>query len=376
MSKKKRTGAALAAAAATLAAGLAGAGPASAGPVTLGLDYQCTFPLLGPQPVRVELGADVPGQVGVGAVMPGIVVDSVSTVNAESTRALTALDAVTLEGSALAEATLTVPEMPDGLPVAVDSALEKTRLPASGEFTVKGRGRSPDLTFSEPGPGKITVGDLVLTLTPRTTDGGPSGLGTFESECTQDPGQNNVLAEFFVVDEDGENPTGEYAFALDGSSGIKASGETLPLTGALGAAIDGTSLTADLALGPSKTGTRIFGFLPVTVDVAFAAQGETTGTLKDGALTTTSKVVTRLPSFSVFGVIPIGGGDACRTAGPSDLTLTSETAFDPETGGALKGTYALPPLTGCGALTDVLSPSLTGPDNTINVTLTPKEAGR
>ncbi|TDC73046.1 DUF6801 domain-containing protein [Actinomadura sp. 7K507] len=376
MSKKKRTGAALAAAAAMLASSLAGAGPASAAPVTLSLDYQCTFPLLGPQPVRVELSSDVPDEVAVGEVMPGIVVDSVSTVNAESTRALTALDAVTLEGSALAEATLTVPEMPDGLPVAVDSALEKTQIPASGEFTVKGQGRSPDLTFSQPGLGKITVGNLVLTLTPRTADGGPSGLGTFESECTQNPGQNNVLVEFFMVDEGGEDPTGEYAFALNGSSAIRASGGTLPLTGTLDAALDGTSVTADLALDPSKTQIQVFGFLPVTVDVAFAAQGRTTGTLKDGALTTTSKVITRLPSFSVFGVIPIGGGDECRTAEPSDITLTSQAAFDPGTGGALEGAYDLPALTGCGALTDVLSPSLTGPDNTINVTLTPEEAGR
>ncbi|MGP4029345.1 DUF6801 domain-containing protein [Actinomadura sp. 3N407] len=381
MRTKKRkggAGAALAVAAAMLAsslAGVAGAGPAAAGPVALGLDYHCTFPLLGPQPVHVELTADVPDQVMVGEVMPGIVVDSVSTVNAESARGLTALYAVTLEGNALADATLTVPEMPGGLPVAVDSVLEKTPIPASGAFTVKGRGKAPDLTFTQAGPGKITVGNLVLTLTPRTDDGGASGLGTFESECTQDPGQNNVLAHFGIVVDDGPEPA-RYAFALEGSSTIKASGGTVPLTGALDAELDGSTVAAGLTLDPSTTQLRIFGFLPVTAAVEFAPEGGTAGTYKDGVLTTTSKVTTRLPSFNAFGVIPIGGGEECRTSEPSAITLTSAAGFDLNTGGALNGTHDLSALTDCGALTGLLGSSVTGPDNEINVTLTTKEQAR
>ncbi|MEU8803359.1 DUF6801 domain-containing protein [Spirillospora sp. NPDC048819] len=377
--KKKRTkgraGAALAVSAAMLAsslAGVAGAGPAAAEPVTLGLDYHCTFPLLGPQPVHVELTADVPDQVVVGEAMPGIVVDSVSTVNAESARGLAALYAVTLEGNALADATLTVPEMPGGLPVAVDSVLEKTPIPASGAFTVKGRGKAPDLTFTQVGPAKITVGNLVLTLTPRTDDGGASGLGTFESECTQDPGQNNVLADFGIVLDGGQEPT-QYAFALEGSSTIKASGGTVPLTGGLDAELTGNAITADLTLDPSTAQLQVFGFLPVTADVAFAPEGGTTGTYMDGVLTTTSKVIIRLPAFEVFGVVPIGGGEECRTSEPSGITLTSAAGFDPNTGGALSGTYDLPALTGCGPLTGLLGSSVTGPDNEINVTLTKKE---
>ncbi|MFG2087473.1 MULTISPECIES: DUF6801 domain-containing protein [unclassified Spirillospora] len=381
MRTKKRTGragAALAAGAAMLAsslAGVAGAGPAAAEPATLGLDYHCTFPLLGPQPVHVELSADVPGEVVVGESMPGIVVDSVSTVNAESARGLTALYAVTLEGNALADATLTVPEMPDGLPVAVDSVLEKTPIPASGAFAVKGRGQAPGLVFTQVGPAEITVGNLVLTLTPRTSDGGASGLGTFESECTQDPGQDNVLAAWDIVPAGGPEPTG-YAFALKGASTIKASGGAVPLTGALDAELSGNSITADLTLDPSTTQMQVFGFLPVTADVAFAPEGGTTGTYEDGVLTTTSKVTTRLPAFNVFGVIPIGGGDECRTSEPSGITLTSAPGFDPDTGGTLSGTYDLSALTGCGALTGLLGDSITGPDNEINVTLTKKEQVR
>ncbi|TDD67917.1 hypothetical protein E1293_37465 [Actinomadura darangshiensis] len=377
MRTKKTTGgacAALAVAGAMVAAslaGVAGAPPAAAAPATLGLDYHCTFPLLGPQPVHVELSTDVPDHVAVGEVMPGFTVDSVSTVNAESARGLTALYATSLEGHALADATLTVPEMPDGLPVEVDSVLEKTPIPASGGFTVKGRGTSPDLTFTQAGPGKVTVGNLVLKLTPRTDDGGESGLGTFESECTQDPGQNNVLASFDIVGETGQ--PAEYTYALTGSSTIKASGGTIPLTGALDAKLDAGTVTAALTLEPSKAQFQLLGFLPVTADVAFTAQGGTTGTYKDGVLTTTTKVATGFPAFNAFGAIPIGGGDTCRTSEPSSITLTSAAGFDRDAGGELKGAYELASVTGCGVLTGVLGDALTGPDNAITVALTPKK---
>ncbi|MES9603188.1 DUF6801 domain-containing protein [Actinomadura sp. NPDC000929] len=373
MTKKKRTGAALALAAALLASGLAGAGPAAAGPATLGLDYHCTFPLLGPQPVHVELSANVPARVEVGEVMPGITVDSVSTVSAESARGLRALYATTLQGHALADATLTVPETPDGLPVEVDSALDGMPIPASGGFTVKGRGAAPDLTFTKAGPGKVTVGNLVLTLTPRTDDGGASGLGTFESECTQDPGQDAVLASFEIVDEDGGPGAAPYSYTLQGTSTIRASGGTIPLTGALDAKIDGGAVTGGLTLDPSKARFQMLGFLPVTADVVFAAEGGTTGTYRDGVLTTVSKVTARFPAFTVFGFLPVGGGEACRTSRPSGLTLSSAAGFDPKAGGALTGAYELPPIDGCGALTGVLGSSLAGPGNAVTVTLTPKK---
>ncbi|GAA4376918.1 hypothetical protein GCM10023088_36150 [Actinomadura verrucosospora] len=373
MTKKKRTGAALALAAALLASGLAGAGPAAAGPATLGLDYHCTFPLLGPQPVHVELSANVPARVEVGEVMPGITVDSVSTVSAESARGLRALYATTLQGHALADATLTVPETPDGLPVEVDSALDGMPIPASGGFTVKGRGAAPDLTFTKAGPGKVTVGNLVLTLTPRTDDGGASGLGTFESECTQDPGQDAVLASFEIVDEDGGPGAAPYSYTLQGTSTIRASGGTIPLTGALDAKIDGGAVTGGLTLDPSKARFQMLGFLPVTADVVFAAEGGTTGTYRDGVLTTVSKVTARFPAFTVFGFLPVGGGEACRTSRPSGLTLSSAAGFDPKAGGALTGAYELPPIDGCGPLTGVLGSSLAGPGNAVTVTLTPKK---
>ncbi|OLT16938.1 hypothetical protein BJF79_48615 [Actinomadura sp. CNU-125] len=347
------------------------AAPANAAPATLELDYHCTFPLIGPQPVHVSLVADVPETVRVGEVMPGIAVESTATVGAESTRALAALGTVTLEGGAAADATLTVPEMPGGLPVRVDVALDKTDVPASGEFAVRGTGKAPDLTFSRPGPGTVSVGNLVLTLTPRTADGGPGGLGTFESECVQDPGQDNVLASFEIVDGTGGGG-GDHGYEVEGATVLTASGATVPLTGAMSLALGGDAARADLALDPATANVNLFGFLPVTAEMRLddAGDGGTAG-FADGVLTTTSQVTAAFPAFRVFGVVPIGGGDACRTSGPSELTLTSAPGFDPSAGGRLTGAYDLAPLTGCGALTGLIGDSVTGTGNTIDLTLTP-----
>ncbi|MFC6880583.1 MULTISPECIES: fibronectin type III domain-containing protein [Actinomadura] len=205
--------AALALCSATALAGVAATAPAApaasasaAEPASLTLNYQCTFPLIGPQRVAVKIDADIPKTVTVNVPVPKFTVDSVSTVSAESTRGLVALYSKTVEGTAVADATLTTPDYPKGFGAVVTSTLEKTPLPASGPFDVKARGTSPNLKFRKAGPGRINVGNLLLTLTPRLEDGGPSGLGTFESECVQEPGQDNLLAEFEIVPDDTTPP--------------------------------------------------------------------------------------------------------------------------------------------------------------------------
>ncbi|MFD0906075.1 DUF6801 domain-containing protein [Actinomadura sediminis] len=368
-----RAAGALSAAAAVAAAGLVAGPAAAAAPATLELDYHCTFPLIGPQPVHVSLSADVPETVRVGETMPGIAVDSTATVGAASTRALAALGTATIEGDARADANLTVPEMPGGLPVQVDVALDRTNVPASGEFTVRGGGTAPDLTFTKPGPGTVAVGDLVLTLTPRTDDGGPGGLGTFESECVQDPGQDNVLASFEIIDGTGGGG-GDHAYAVEGSTVLKTSGGTAPLTGGMTLALGGAAgdaARADLALEPAVANFGLFGFLPVTAQMRLDDGDGGTAALAGGVLTTTSTVTAAFPSFRVFGVVPVGGGDGCRTAEPSELTLTSGPGFDPAAGGRLTGTHDLAPLTGCGALTGLLADAVTAPGGTVELALTP-----
>jgi hypothetical protein len=46
----------------------------------------------------------------------------------------------------------------------------------------------------------VTVGGFSTTLTPKKADGSPTGLGTFTSNCTLNPGQDAQLISFTVGD--------------------------------------------------------------------------------------------------------------------------------------------------------------------------------
>lgn len=358
------------------AAALAGtAAPAAAEPVSLTLGYHCVFPLIGPEPVSVKISTDVPKTVVSGQQVPGFTVDSVSTVGAGSTRGLAAVGTAKLDGTALAKASITVPDVPSGLAVPVTSKLDTTAVPAEGAFDVHARGTTVPLTFRKTGKGTIRVGDLVLTLAPSIGDGGPSGLGTFESECTQDPGQDDVLATFDVVDSTPASTHHDYT--VRGTAAVKAGAGTVPLNGSLSADIDPDTgnVTGAFDLDPATAALKAWGFLPVTADVAFGSPGTTTGRLAGGALTADAALDVRVTSFAVFG-LPVGGGDQCRTAAPADVPLDSGGPFDPALGGRLASTgFTLPPLQDCGALTPLLGSLTAGPGNTADLTLTPKEQG-
>ncbi|MGI5166513.1 DUF6801 domain-containing protein [Spirillospora sp. CA-253888] len=349
----------------------AAAPPARAAkPASLSLKYQCQFPLLGAQPVTVRLATDIPESVDVGKPLPPIVVDTVSEVGAKSVQGLNVVGAATLEGTA--SAGVTVKSAQGDLSLKIPAVLDKTALPASGGVEVKARGQAPSIRFNKAGKAQILVNDLVLTLTPRLSDGTLTGLDTFESECAQEPGQNNRLAEITV----GGGPAGgTYAYDVTGTTAVKAGNGTAPLTGGLDATTDETGTFAGtLKLAPTKGDLKLFGFLPVQAGLALEPQQPLKGSLTGGALKLEPvPVTTRVSSFTLFG-IPLGGGDACTTEKPSQIALAADGAFDPAKGGTLKGGYELAPLTGCGVLNGVVSGAFAGPGNTIALQLAPKPA--
>ncbi|WP_019632996.1 fibronectin type III domain-containing protein [Actinomadura atramentaria] len=466
----RNTGVAVSVAAAvTGIAGVAGANPAAASVHTLKLNYQCEFPLLGPQQVQVTMSSDIPETVPPKTPIPKIVVDTVSTVGEKSAQGLREVGAKTLEGTASAEAVVQAPQ--GDLPVKVPVTLESTTLPASGGFDIKATGSAPPIQFSKEGTAKIVVNNLLLTLTPKLADGTLTGLDTFESECTQEPGQDNVLATIGVKTEGGggdedtvapsipqnvtatattssaalsweastdnvgvtgyevydgsgkkvadttttsavvsglqadtqytftvkakdaagnlsdastavavktpSSPGGDtpvnYSFALAGSTFVKAPNGTAPLVGAIDASLDlkTKSYTADLALNPTSGNFSILGFLPVTAGIEIVPQGKVTGTL-NGPLKADVNVITKLPSFSLFGVIPLGGGDKCQTKDPSAIHLESDGTFNPLKGGKISGTYKLSEIQDCNLLTPILSAFTAGDGNTLDLNLTPQ----
>jgi hypothetical protein len=198
-SRAVASGASLVGVAGLVVAGLLTAsGSGSADPVSLTLNYTCPFPLIGSQSIKVVITSDIPSTIGVGQATPPFDIKAVSTVPATATQGLNLVGAAFIAGTAKSSASVAVPE--GNLDVEVPVDIQKTPVPADGTFDIVATGTTPSLTFTKAGKGTISVGALNMTLTPTKADGSPTGLGTFPSACTQDPGQNNVLTTFEILD--------------------------------------------------------------------------------------------------------------------------------------------------------------------------------
>jgi hypothetical protein len=186
-----------AAAVATGVVVLAGAGNADAAPASLTLNFSCTFPLIGTQDLPVTISADLPDQATAGVATDPFPLSAAVAVNATADEGLTLVGATTVSGTASADSTLT--DGATSIDVMVPLTVPSTPVPASGAFTATATGEAPSVTLPNVGTATITVGNFSTTLTPLNAEGQPTSLGTFTSDCTQDAGQNNVLASFPVV---------------------------------------------------------------------------------------------------------------------------------------------------------------------------------
>ena len=162
-------------------------------------------------------------------------------------------------------------------------------------------------------------------------------------------------------------------YPVNGSTFLKAANASITLgPGKLISTVDLTTgtLTASLNLPPATGSFKELGLIPVTATAAFIQNGPTTGNvdLSTGAVTTTSSITMQITSLSVAG-IPVPVGPSCESATPASITLTSQPGFSIVKGGTVSGTYTLPPFANCGLVTPVLNLTITGPNNTISLTL-------
>jgi hypothetical protein len=398
-------------AAALVLTGLAvGAGVSSAAstPVDKTLSFTCPFPLIGNQTLSVRIRATMSTPDKVGGDLVTTDFSATATVPPTATQGLALVGATTIEGTAQAGVTLNEAGTP--LDITIPGlTIPSTPVPASGSFDTVASGPVPTATITKPGTTTVSVGGFSTTLTPRKADGTPTGLGTFTSDCTLNPGQDAQLISFQVADAPPPTTTTTtppptttttpppttttttttpppttttttpggitYSYGISGNSVIKSVHSTVPVSGGITAQLDlGTGkFTADLALDPTTARFRLFGFLPVTSRIAFQPAGKTTGAVTNGALDSTSELTIRMPRISVFG-LPISRSSACRTSKPSVVKMTSGPGFDVLKGGPLAGGYAIAPLTGCGPFNDFISALATGPGNTIDLTLAAEPA--
>jgi hypothetical protein len=162
-------------------------------------------------------------------------------------------------------------------------------------------------------------------------------------------------------------------YPVHGSTLIKAANATVSLgPGTLKSKVDLNTgaVTASLSLPPATASFKELGVIPVTATVAFIQNGPTTGkvNLNTGAVTTKSSITLQITSLSVAG-LPVPVGPACESATPAAISLASQPGFSIVKGGTVSGTYTIPPFAHCGLITPVLNLTITGPGNTISLTL-------
>jgi hypothetical protein len=400
----------------------------TAAPVSLTLNYNCTFPLIGAQPLSVEIHSDMPTEIAAGSPTGAFQIDAVATVSETARVGLRTVGAATLEGTVSAASHLSAPNL--DLPLTVGMTIAPVAIPtASGAFPTNASGSTPSLTFQaqNAGTATISVGDIVMTLTPKAANGGPTGLGTFESACTAVPGQSQVLHTLTITGGTSATtvasttttpvttattattatttsttrPTSStssttsttgttrttttttspsthlnLSYGVAGSTHIGQANGNVPLQGAITADFDLGSGThvSKLTLQPAVGQFTVLGLLPTTANIEFVPVGDTTGSLVDGRLTSRSEVTIKLTNVRLFGFLPIAGSPTCQTSTPAVIELASPPGelFNPAQGGKLEGTFVLPGLAAgtCGFLGGIVSLFMAGPNNTITLNLT------
>ena len=209
---------------------------------------------------------------------------------------------------------------------------------------------------------------------------GSAGIGEYSGTLSinnnDEDRQVPVSASIVEVDEGVK-----VDYDLVGSTIVSASDALVELTGQIMSTVDLGSgdVTADLALDPTTTEfeiIKLFTSIKGRADIEFEPVGETTGTLENGQLTTTSKLNIKVPEANVViwgHELRIGGGTECQTREPAEITLQNQgDNFQPLDGGVVEGVYDLPELEHCGLLTGVLNKFMSGPDNPIELELNPQ----
>jgi hypothetical protein len=380
----------------------------SAADSSLTLNYTCPFPLIGNQKLVTKITVTLPDSVVVNTPTPEIPITADVTVPATATQGLNLVGATTIEGTAKANAHLDNAGL--GLDLTPTLAIPTTPVPADGTaFTVRATGKAPSVSFPNAGPSSITVGDYLTTLTPKKADGTPTGLGTFDSKCTVDAGQDTTLAKFTVLPDGSPPPSSppptsappssppptsapptsappssppsggmlDLNYAVAGSTHIQALGSDVKVgPGTLNVKVDlqTGNLAGDLALPDTTAAFTIFGFLPGTAKVKLIPDGQTTGTFQNNTVNSNSREIIRLTEVALFGFPIVSNSTTCQTKTPAEIPMISGPDFSLPNGGKLTGTYTIPPLQGCGQFNDYISYFTAGPNNTIAVQVTPAGA--
>ncbi|GAA3185494.1 MULTISPECIES: DUF6801 domain-containing protein [Streptomyces] len=181
--------------AATVAAAGAGAAPAAAAQAAPALAYTCQVPWIGEQRATARITTQIPGTVAVGVPSRRFPIGATTPVAEGITSLLGQVGVVSAEGTVTARIGVAAPQGDRRVPVGL--TIPRTRIPASGTLVLAAHGTAPAMTFSRPGPGRLTAQDLVLHLVGRASDG--SVRGVIDARCAPEGGQPAALASFTIT---------------------------------------------------------------------------------------------------------------------------------------------------------------------------------
>ena len=258
------------------------------------IGYTCGFPLIGDQPLKVRIRADVavPGAVGGDVVTTNF--SATATVNDKSTQGLVMVGAKTVEGSA--DALVIVDNAGNVFDLPIPGlTIPKTDVPASGAFDTVATGSVPSRAVDKAGLTVITVGDFSTTLTPRTATGAETGLKTFTAKCKLDAGQDVELLRFEIGGGGGPTTT-----TTTTTTTTKPTTTTTTPT---------TTTTTTTTTKPTTTTTS-----PTTTTTTTKPTTTTT--------TTTTKPTTTVPTTTT-GTTTTGTSPTSTTSGEPTSTTTS-----------------------------------------------------
>lgn len=277
-----------------------GARPAAADTARLTIRYTCSFPPLGSQPLTARIQLTGSRTIPVGRATPRLPIDASATTTATVTGALGAIGATTVDGTVDATASVASPEGNRTVPVPL--TVPRTRLPASGPLTVRASGTTPTLVFHRPGRAEITVGGLVMHLTPRNASGEETVVGEVTITCQVNPGQNLVLTSFTLTAPRPAAPPRTTTGAATGSPNRKPAATKEPASPSPTDRASSATPTATSSATPTTT---------LTTTAAPSAGATPTSDLAVATVATTTRPVMRV-LFVACGVVALfGAAVAC-----------------------------------------------------------------
>ncbi len=198
-----------------------GTAASSASAAKLTQNYQCKYPLIGVQPLKIDIDAAIPTSWQVGEATNAFVINAVASAGGSTAGAIQLLGATTLEGTSKASAAITLPtgaKLPLKVPIGIAN-WTKSGSTVPNPLVLNAQGSTPSLTFDDLGKASVAVDAISLNLIARNAsgqaipltpvtkdiDGNPvtasdSDPSTFDVPCKLVAGQPTSLASFNITE--------------------------------------------------------------------------------------------------------------------------------------------------------------------------------